>query len=209
MPKVSDTQEHALRRIIRDARALDPLISVRSLRDIVAQKSKRDVSLEYVWKLSKKVDGEIKIRPDQEKIDKRIAEMRENNRIVREGLLKIAYPPAGSLVQEKDKIKALEVIARIDHSQAKIEMDFGLYTRKLGEVEVKHTHEHRIVDPRIDAMMKAFENWGMAPPMRKLEAQRIEDIKQNEPTHNQPTAPAPATPNIIPVVTGAGLVPTE
>lgn len=211
MPKVTDQQEQALRRVIRDARAIDPLISVRSLRDVVEAKTQRTVSLEYVWKLNKKVDGEIQVRPNNEKIEKKVGEMRENNRIVREALLKIAFPGQNSLPpKDSDKIRALETITKIDHSMAKIEMDFGIYTRKLGEIDIKHSHTHTVVDGRIEAITKAFENWGMAPPeMRKVESSNI-IVEKNEPkpTDNKPTAP-PTGSKLIPVVTGAGLVSTE
>lgn len=212
MPKVTDLQEQALRRVIRDARAIDPLISLRKLRDVVEEKTGRPVAFDYVWRLNKKVDGEIKVRPNTEKIEERVAQMRENNRIVREGLLKIAYPGPNALPpKDSDKLRALELITKIDHSMAKIEMDFGIYTRKLGEIEVKHSHLHKIVDTRIDAITKAFENWGMAPPpMRKIEGQIVAEIKPNDakPTNNKSTA-TPSGTNIIPVVTGPGMVPTE
>jgi len=83
--KVTDIQEDALRRTIRDARALDPLITLRTLQRVVEEKTGRSIGIHYVMKLVKKVDGEIKVRPDTEKIEARVAQMRENNRIVREG----------------------------------------------------------------------------------------------------------------------------
>lgn len=211
MPKLTDVQEDALRRHIRDARALDPLISLKGLQRVLEARFNRTISINYVMKLSKKVDGEIIVRPDLEKIEWRVAQMRENNRIVREGLLKIAYPGPGALVADKDKIKALDTIARIDHSMAKIEMDFGIYTRKLGEIGI-NDKRGGIDSERLQSIVKAFENWGVSPPqMRKIEAVSIVTVKSTQVTNDpsiQPTTP-PAGSNIIPAVTRAGLVVTE
>lgn len=209
MPKLTDVQEAAIRRHIRDARALDPLISLVGLQKVLETKFNRQISVNFIMKLSKKVDGEIMVRPDIEKIEHRVAQMRENNRIVREGLLKIAYPGQSVRVADKDKIRALETIARIDHSMAKIEMDFGIYTRKIGEIDINH--KNGMDSEKLQSIVKAFENWGISPPqMRKIDPERIVNVKSTKVTNdtpNQPTTP-PASSNIIPAV-GSGLVTTE
>lgn len=211
MPKIPDYQEESLRRHIRDARALDPLISLKGLQRVLETKFNRVISINFIVKLAKKVDGEVMIRPDNEKIEKRLAQMRESNRIVREGLLKIAYPGPGVMVADKDKIKALDTIARIDHSMAKIEMDFGLYTRKLGEIDI-HT-KHSLMDPeKLESIVKAFSNWGKAPPeMRKIDPVRILSLKPVQTPHEQPNKPTttPTSSTNIATVTRAGLVDTE
>ncbi len=219
MPRVSDSREAHLRRTIRDALAIDPLISMRSLHDVVEKKINAPIDRIYMTKLVKRVLREIEVRPETETIENRIAQLRESNRIVREGLLKIAYPGATSYVKDSDKLRALELIGRMDNMQAKLEMDFGLYTRKLGEIDINHgTNIYRPDDDVYKTMVKAFENWGIAPPeMRKIEPKRIVNVEStnipNEPTKPQPSAtPAPtATPSAtrIPITTIAGLVDTE
>lgn len=207
MPRLTNVQEDALRRNIRDARALDPLISLKGLQKVLETKFNRMITVNYIMKLSKKVDGEIKIYPNLEKIEERVSQMRENNRVVREGLLKIAYPGPNQMVSNKDKIRALDTIVRIDHSMAKIEMDFGIYTRKIGEIDIND--KRGVIDSeRLQGIVKAFENWGISPPqMRKIEAVRIVTVKSNQVT-NESTIP-PTSVNVIPSITRAGMVPTE
>lgn len=207
MPKVTDDKEAHLRRLVRDAIAIDPLISLRSLRDHMEVKIGKPIHIDYLNKLVKKVRGEVRVMPERENVAEQIGRIRETNRILREGALKIAYGP---LVKDADRLRAMELIAKLDNSTAKLELDFGIFTRKLGEIDVNHNHTHKIVDGRIEAITKAFENWGMAPPeMRRIEMQRIVKTESNEskPTTSKPTATTSSP--IIPVVIRAGLVTTE
>ncbi len=216
MPKVTDDKEAHLHRIIRDAMAIDPLISLRSLQSIIEKKINRKIEIHYISKLVKKVNGQLTIVADREKVEIRVSQLRERNRILIDELFRIAYPTTRP-VADKDRLKAIELIAKIEHNQAKLEMDFGLFTRHLGDLNVNHNLKP-IDDITRANQIKAFEAWGMNPPeMRKVDM-RIIDVKSKDDTSESKTDPTPpsasATPSPvgserIPGIVNAGLVATE
>ncbi len=212
MPKVSEYKEARLRRVIRDTLAIDPIISLRSLQDVVEKKINHSIDLEYLSKLIKKVNGEIAVRADTEKVDVKIAQLRESNRMIREALLKIAYPQPQMMVKHSDQLRALELIAKIEHTQAKLEMDFGLFTRHLGQLDVDH-RLHPIEDNTRANIITAFRVWNVAPPVpRKIEPVAMKTKEKDKETNEPTTHPAdPVLPqsNAIPAVTGGGLVVSE
>ncbi len=201
------TSEHAdagIRRIIRDTFAIDPMISMNGLQRSVEAKLKRPIDWRYLKKLVGKVTGEMAVVADREKVEKRIQDLRESNRIIREELLRIAFPSETMLERPgvTDRRKALEAIARIEVAQVKLEMDLGLFTRHLGQIDVEHRLKPMDEDVRLN-IIKAFANWGIqAPPMRKIDLGRVEVPKAAETTNAEPkqqpapestpTKPAPA-----------------
>lgn len=220
MPKVLEHKEAGMRRIVRDALAIDPLITVSGLQRALEQKTGRPVGEVYTKKLLRKVQREVAVNVSVESVEKRIAEIRETNRIVKEELLRIAFPSATTLAQDRpsvtDRRKALESIARIEATQAKLEMDFGLFTRKLGEIGVDHRLKP-LDDQTLATMMTAWKMWFAMPiQMRKYEPPKqikvetpiIPNAAPNTPTTPNSAQPAPAI-KLIPAVTGSGLVATE
>src|SRR6266446_8019820 len=83
--------EAELRREIRDARALDPLISVSALEQRLEKKFNRGFSYRYIAKLADKIARQALIEADRTKIEERLAFTRENYRIVRERLAEIVF----------------------------------------------------------------------------------------------------------------------
>lgn len=209
MPKVSDHKEARLRRIIRDAMAIDPLISMNGLQRAVEKKIGRPIDEVYLKKLVNKTTGEMVIVADREKVEERISYLRERNRIICDELLRMAFPDPNSPDQPGfiDRRKALESISNIEARQVKLEMDLGLFTRQLGTIEIEHRLKP-IDETTLQTIVATFRAWSTPPQMRKIEAVRVVDaqptIITNEPTNEQPR---PIT--VAGVVTGAGLVPTE
>lgn len=75
-------------REIRDARAIDPLISVSALDQHLEKKFKRGFSYRYI---TDKIAGQALIEAGRTQIEERLAFTRENYRMMREELLKIVY----------------------------------------------------------------------------------------------------------------------
>lgn len=212
MPFVPEQKESRMRRIVRDTLAIDPLISERALQEIVIQKINHPIDRAYLRKLIRKVNGEVAIVADREKVETRIAQLRENNRLLREALLKIAYPTPQMLVKHSDQLRAIEIIAKIEHTQAKLEMDFGLFTRHLGQIDIDH-RMHPLDDLTRANIIGAFGSWNIIMPlMRKIEPVQVL-IKEPEKIPHAPaitpTTPISATSGQIPAITGAGLVLSE
>ena len=83
--------EEEIRRILRDERAKDPLISVARLKAALEEHFDRGFSHQYVSKIADKVAREGLIEADRTRIDERLNFTRENYRMMRERLLKIIY----------------------------------------------------------------------------------------------------------------------
>lgn len=199
--------------MIRDAMAIDPLISSRAMVDLVEKKTNRPIGRVYVMKLMRKVSGEIVVRADREQVEKKIAYLRERNRVICEELFRMAFPDPKLIPQPEliDRRKALEAIARIEANQAKLEMDFGLFERKLGTLGVEHRLKP-LDEAALNDIVRTFQAWAEPPQMRKIERIRTIEaqatIITNEPPNAQPAKPS-KQPSTIPAVSQAGLVATE
>lgn len=214
MVKITEHKEAHLRRTIRDILALDPLISMAGLQRAMEKKTNRPIDEAYLKKLVRRVTGELAVVADREKVEERIGTLRETNRLIREELFRIAFPDTKNLNPPgvTERRKALEAIARIDNAQVKLEMDLGLFTRHIGQLDVDH-RVHPIEDITRENIIKAFTSWSMTSPIPR----RIEPVdvliknKEKQPyaAIKQHTAPAPAPSGAIQAVTGAGLVVSE
>lgn len=210
MPKILDHQEAGLRRTIRDALAIDPLLTVTGVCKVVEAKIKRPVDPRYIKRLLKKVTGEMAVVADREKVEDRISYLRERNRIICDELFRMAFPGPNVVLQPSiiDRRKALEAIARIEANQAKLEMDFGLFTRELGRLNIDHRMKP-LDEQTLGAISAAWKMWGPTPQMRKLESQPVLKVEakviKDEPANNT----TKRNDTTIPAVTRAGLVSTE
>lgn len=189
MPKVTETKEYEIRRAIRDAIILDPLISLRKLQDALFEKGYKtaqgnSLHIDYVAKLVKKVNSENLWRVVNADKNKRIAEIQERYRLVLDRLLRIAFYtedlqkdgyPAPSY---KDQIAALNAIVKLDAAVLSAEMDMGIFERHIGTLEVEK--RYRPLPPEVKtAMLKAFQNLGVLPePPKQIEGNATADGKQ-------------------------------
>ena len=83
--------EERIRRVIRDARAKDPLITVFNIKLILEKEFNHGFSYQYISKLADKAAREGLIEMDRTKIEVHMQSTRENYRLIREELLKIVY----------------------------------------------------------------------------------------------------------------------
>lgn len=132
--KILPQQEATLREMIRDALALDPLITIRRLQVMVRNNARRTISDKYLMSLLKKVRREIVIQADRKKLTDRLAEIRERHATLRKQLLRIAYwSPIGSAdhgitrPKASEQISAIKAIVQIDLDLLKAELDVGIY----------------------------------------------------------------------------------
>lgn len=190
MPKVSESNELEVRRAIRDAYAIDPLITQRKVMQFVEKKIGRAISWDYLTRLLKKVKGDARPRFDKEKLEPRVQEMRETFRIARENLIQIAYGQTLPIPTQGERMTAWRTIGMLGKLLLDAEMDLGIFDRKLGTLDVDH--RLRPLEPENrDLIVKAFEMYHIeAPVSRKIE--RVAPVMP-EPTiiPNEPTKPQP------------------
>jgi hypothetical protein len=136
--------EAELRREIRDARALDPLISVSALEQRLEKKFKRGFSYRYIAKLADKIARQALVEADRTKIEERLAFTRENYRIVRERLMKIVcWQPGdgGRAPWASEVTEAGKAIVAMDLAILKAEIENGLYKRPLDVIAREFQYE--------------------------------------------------------------------
>lgn len=167
------TQEEKMKRIIRDAIVIDPLISVAKLQDALFEKGYRTagnnpLDWDYVSKVRQKVHRQAVEAADRQKVNERIAEIKERYRLIFERLIRIAFY-SDELKKEgvmppsyKDQISALREIGKLDIAIFNAELDAGIFERHIGTLEIEK--RSKPLPPELKAqMLKAFANWGIIP----------------------------------------------
>ncbi len=171
--KKSPIQEEKIKRAIRDILVVDPLISITKLQDALFEKGYRSANAtvldwRYIQKLKKKVHRNNVEQVDRAKVNERLVEMKEKNRLMLERLMRIVYyndemkkegftPPT-----IREQISAINSIVRLDVMVFNSELDAGLFERHLGTLEVEM--RNKPLEPALKAaMLKAFINWGIVP----------------------------------------------
>ncbi len=167
-------QEEKIKRAIRDAVAVDPLLSVERLRDALFDKgfktaTNNPLDWEYVARLRKKIHRTAVETVRRQDVAERINEFKEKNRLVFDRLMRIAYytddlkkdglPPPSY----KDQIAALTAIVRLESMVFNAEFDAGIFERHIGTLEVEKRFKPLPPDLKMQ-MMIAFRNWGIIPP---------------------------------------------
>jgi hypothetical protein len=91
MATYSQPVHDAIKRAIRDERAIDPLISYGELVEKVSKRFNRSFDQRYIKRLAEKVARQALVDADRTQIEQRLNFTRENYRMMREELLKIVY----------------------------------------------------------------------------------------------------------------------
>lgn len=210
--------EAELRREIRDARALDPLIGVAALEQHLEKKFKRGFSYRYVAKLAEKVARQALIEADRTKIEERLAFTRENYRLIRERLMKIVYwerdpsiplkmqlPPS-----DEDVINAAKNIVMLDLALLKAEIECGLYQRPVEEIAKTFRYEPLPGEVRV-AVIAAWTRGGLLPKATVETMVPALSVQQASPSRAE-TKPHPAPENTaseFPALSDRPLSPTD
>jgi hypothetical protein len=164
--KIVPAVEAELRREIRDARALDPLISVSELEQRLEKTFNRGFSYRYIAKLADKIARQALIEADRTQIEERLAFTRENYRIVREQLMKIVcWQPeyGGKKPWHSEVTEAGTAIVGMDLAILKAEIDNGLYKRPIEEIAREFQYEPLPGEVRV-AIIAAWQRGGLLPP---------------------------------------------
>jgi hypothetical protein len=136
--------EAELRREIRDARAIDPLISVSALEQRLEKKFNRGFSYRYIAKLADKIARQALVEADRTQVEERLAFTRENYRIVRERLMKIINwqnGDEGSRPWNSDVTEAGKAIVAMDLAILRAELDNGLYKKPIEMIAKEFQYE--------------------------------------------------------------------
>lgn len=186
--KKPSLQEDRIKRAIRDIVTIDPLISIAKIQDALFDKNFKTsqntpLDWHYLAKLRKKLHRQSVEAVMQQTAVSRIAEFKERYRLVFDRLVRIAFytddlKKEGSIPpSHKDQIAALNSIIKMDLSIFNAELDAGIFERHLGTLEIEKRAQPLPLELK-EAMMKAFENWGIIPKETTYEPIIIDEPKQ-------------------------------
>ena len=146
--KILPEQEEWLRKNIRDALALNPLVTVRGIQQHIKIQTDRTISDKYVMKLLFKVRREVIIQSDRTALRARLVEVKERCRMMTEQLNRIIYWPVPwsentstyissplSKPSATERIAAVKTIAQIEIALMKAELDIGLFEDRRSAIE--------------------------------------------------------------------------
>lgn len=167
--KILPQQEAHLRETIRDALALDPLMTVRRLQVIVKSNTRRTISDKYLMKLLHKVRREIVVQSDNKKLTARLAEVRELHATLRKQLLRIAYwSPVGSAdhgitrPRASEQINAIKTVVQMDLDLLKAELEVGIYEDRRAALE-EMLREGLLPQELHEQVIGVFRTWKLRP----------------------------------------------
>jgi hypothetical protein len=160
--------EEQIRRIVRDERAKDPLITVLGLEHALEKHFQRGFSHQYVSKIADKVARESLIVADRTQIEERMNFTRENYRMMREELLKIVYwtpdnaPEGERKPPARDRIEAAKNVVMMDLALLSAEIANGIY-RKPIETLAKEFRYDPLPDEVRTVIIAAWTRGGLLP----------------------------------------------
>jgi len=127
--------EERIRHSIRDELAKKPTITMTALQEQLEREYGRDFHFSYLRKLVGKVRNEIVHDVDRATIAPRLAELRENYRVMREELLKIVYwtpeNATGGVPKPlaRDRVEAAKSVVMLDLAVLNAEAAAGMFKK--------------------------------------------------------------------------------
>ncbi len=127
--------EESIRRLIRDAKAADPLVTIGDVQRLCERRFNRTFSPRYIKKLCEKVYRQSLIEADRTQLDERLNITREKFRLASERLLKIIQwqPPEDNPNARgpinKDVIEASKNYAMLELALMQAEIANGMYKK--------------------------------------------------------------------------------
>lgn len=141
------------------------------------------LSEDYLQKIRKKIIGERLTRHDKATIKARISQLQDKLEKINEQLWQIA----GSKDSEaKDRIAALKALAENDIKQLQAEMDAGIFTRQIGNLDITAKRNQPIDEDHKRRILNTFGNWGFI----EAEAKEIK-TQPHDQTKTAPQADGP------------------
>jgi hypothetical protein len=163
--------EEEIRRIVRDARAKDPLIRVAGLKAALEDHFGRGFSHQYVSKIADKVAREGLMEADRTKIEDRLQTTRENYRLMRERLLEIIYWKTPETLEDlrtfkpplnKDVIEAAKNLVMMDLAILQVEIASGMYKKPV-EIMAREFRYDPLPDEVRTVIIASWKRGGLLP----------------------------------------------
>jgi hypothetical protein len=161
--------EEKIRRSIRDELAKKPTVTMTALKEQLEKEYGRDFHFSYLRKLVGKVRNEISHEIDTAKIEPRLAELRENYRVMRDALLKIVYwnPETDDMAGmpkplARDRVEAAKSVVMLDLAILNAEAAAGMYKKPIEVIAREFRYDPLPPEVRM-VIIAAWQRGGMLP----------------------------------------------
>jgi hypothetical protein len=167
--KILPEKEEFLMNSVRNAIAVNPLVSVRRMQEIVEKNTGRLLSDKYTAKLMKKLRRRAIIESDRKQVNERLSEVRERFRVLTDDLMRIIYwtPEIAKIYGQpcpsfKERIAAMKLLAQLDLAIFKAELDIGMF--KNGQTGVSYLLRQGVAPTEMqEQLTKASRTWKLTP----------------------------------------------
>lgn len=140
--KVAAHKEDILKGQVRDIIAINPLVSIRRMQELVENNTGRKLSDKYTAKLMYKVRREAVVQSDRKKLNDRLAEVRERHRVLIRDLSRSIYWKPEYLLEHgiqqpsfKEQLAAMKLQAHLEVSLFKAEIAAGMFEDRRTAIE--------------------------------------------------------------------------
>lgn len=159
MPAYSKQTQKLHQSRIRAVLVISPGASLREIQSSLeaSKTAPLQLTLDYINKLRKKIIGERLTRHDRTTIKNRISELQDKLQKINEQLWQIA---GSSTSGQKEKIAALKTLAENDIKLLQAEMDAGIFTRQIGNLDITAKRNQPIDEEHQERILKTFGSWG-------------------------------------------------
>ena len=135
--KIVKEKEEFLNLSIRNAIAVNPLVSIREMQKIVSHNLGRSISDKYLASLMQKMRRRAIIQSDQKQVNERLMEVRERYRVLSERLNRIIFWQPFFWAEHglkrptlKEQISASKLLAQMDLALFRAELESGAFDDK-------------------------------------------------------------------------------
>lgn len=166
--KVIPEKEEFLRMTIRNAIALNPLVSIRRMQEIVKHNIGRSISDKYTAKLMRKTRQGAIVQSDRKMMNERLAEVRERYRMLINSLTKIAfwnYDFVGEGIQcpkFNEQFSAMRLIGQLEIALFRAELDVGMFENKRAIID-KMLEQGVLPNELREQVVGVFRTWKLWP----------------------------------------------
>lgn len=162
-------KEDFLKNTIRDIVAVNPMVSVRRMQKLVEVNTKHSISKNYTAKLMEKMRRKAVIESDRKKVNERLAEMRERQRVHLEYLERmLLWRPEYHRdygMQEptlKEKMMAIKVQAHLENSLFRTELAAGVFENR--QIAIAEMLKQGVLPTELnEQIVGVFRSWKMGP----------------------------------------------
>jgi hypothetical protein len=160
--------EEKIRRQIRDEIAKKPTLSVSGIKEQLEKTFGRGFDYIYIRKLVGKVRNELTVNVDRAQIEPRLAELKENYRLMRDELLKLVYWTPATAVEgmpkplARDRIEAAKNVVMLDLAVLQAELANGMY-KKPAELIAREIRYEPLPPEMRAVIVAAWARGGLLP----------------------------------------------